>query len=155
MNAQMSPDTQKIYHDYRAAIRLMRKSANGGGRTSERKQRALKSMADKYGIRISEVKQIVRDHDEINGIIHEHPIPYRREIEIARLFAERVVANGGTEYGDKCVACGTEDKSQVIRIRLQEDKLARYGVIDFTDPKCFPCHHEVIMDEELDRELGR
>lgn len=141
---------EKIYRDYRAAIRLMRKSENGGGRTAERKQRALKATADKHGVRIREVKQIVRDQDAVNGVVHEHPRDYLVKLETDRALAAAIADNGGTEYGDKCVECGTEDKNRVIRIRLKGIHSDLTGDVQVSDPTCYPCYAGMPLKNSAD-----
>lgn len=72
--------TTSVYNTYRATLKKAR-SAASGGRTSERKQRALKVAADRHHLPISQVKQIVRDMDAVNNITHEHTAEYQAKLD--------------------------------------------------------------------------
>lgn len=64
----MNHNSHNIYGAYRTTLRSM-----SGGRAGERKQRALKIVADRYKTPSSQVKAIVRENDAVKGITHEAP----------------------------------------------------------------------------------
>jgi len=105
-----------IYRKYRSIIRNLRKAQNGGGRTAERKQTALKQVADTFGIRIGEIKNIVRAMDAKNGVTHEHPEPYRLERQFEDLFEEARLRLGHVP----CEVCALSPEDNLVRPRLTD-----------------------------------
>jgi hypothetical protein len=118
--------TQAIYNNYRAALRSMPHTA--GSRAGERKQRALKLTSDRYHTPISEVKAIVRNLEEANGIIHEQDPNYvaARQMQEAhqeatdRLITEQRTAAGDPGRAPSCDTCGDDDERALVRVRLDE-----------------------------------
>jgi hypothetical protein len=129
--------TQATYNNYRAALRSMPHTA--GSRAGDRKQRALKLTADRYHTPISKVKEIVRQLEEENGIIHEQDPNYvaaRQMQEAHEEATERMIAAQRTTAGDpnrapSCETCGDDDERALVRVRLDE---LRY---DLTGEKVF------------------
>lgn len=117
-----------IYRKYRSTIRNLRKAQNGGGRTAERKQIALKTAADEFGIRIGEVKNIIRTMDAKNGVTHEHPEPYRLERHLEDIFSAARLRLGHVP----CEVCALSPEDKLVRPRLTDRlDLAESHMADF------------------------
>src|SRR5690606_36400051 len=109
-----SIDEAKIDSSYRRTL----KSLKPGGRDSRagaRKQEARQRTADKYGIPISKVKDIVRELDAENGITHEHPTAYMLQFERDQIRAEW---NAAFTDETACAGCGR------TRAQMREHLLA-------------------------------
>lgn len=136
-------NTQAIYNNYRAALRSMPHTA--GSRAGERKQRALKLTADRYHVPVSEVKEIVRSLDEVNGVSHDQDPNYLRKLERAQLHAkateEMIAAQretlGDPEAAPSCTTCGRSDDTSMVAVRFNELHEEKTGEITFT-LQCFP-----------------
>jgi hypothetical protein len=113
---KLTAHEQSIYGEYRSALRALKNNSNSReSRASERKQKALKLVADRKHIRISEVKNIVRAGDAANGITHEHTDNYLEEFRIKGLMTAAVEEFTANPVG--CVICGTTDPEALIRPR--------------------------------------
>lgn len=127
-------DNKTVYDNYRASLRAQRKMDGGRGRTAARKQTALKLTADRYGIRIGEVKNIVREEDAKNGITHEHTENYNAEQAFLAVMEEAKRRLGESP----CSFCNVDNSSGLVRPRFankldlgedhMRDTLGRYGL---------------------------
>lgn len=143
MSTATKDNTQAIYNNYRAALRSMPHTA--GSRAGERKQRALKLTADRYHVPVSEVKEIVRSLDEVNGVSHDQDPNYLRKLERAQLHAkatEEMIsaqreAVGDPEAAPSCTTCGRSDEASMVAVRFNEVHEEKTGTIAFT-LQCFP-----------------
>lgn len=150
-------NTQAIYNNYRAALRSMPHTA--GSRAGERKQRALKLTADRYHIPVSEVKEIVRNLDEVNGISHDQDPNYLRKLERAALH-EKAIQDlisaqretlGDPEADPTCTTCGRSDKESLVAVRFNEVREAETGEPEFT-LQCFPDWYYTSSIRGVDRD---
>lgn len=105
---------ETIYAKYRSTLRGLRKSEGSFGRTAARKQAALKATADQFGVRIGEVKNIVRELDAKNGITHEHPKTYNQYLDFELAFKEAVARLGNAP----CEICNLDGSNSLVRPRL-------------------------------------
>lgn len=95
-------DESRVYSSYRRTLKSL-KSGGRDSRAGARKQEARKRTADKYGIPISKVKDIVREQDAEHGITHEHPEAYLRQLERDQIRAEW---NEAFTSQTVCAGCG-------------------------------------------------
>lgn len=124
-------DNSAVYSNYRASLRAQRRSDGAHGRTAARKQNALKLTADRYGIRIGEVKNIVRQEDAKNGITHEQPEDYRAELAFMAVMEEAKRAFGESP----CSSCGADNSSGLVRPRFPNKlDLGEYHILDILHP---------------------
>lgn len=138
MSQAHKDSTKAIYSNYRATLRAQPHTTSS--RAGARKQKALQITADRYHVPISEVKEIVRNLEEENGVIHEHDSGYLKKIQIeaeADLAAERFMAaqleaTGDPEHPAICTSCGTFDEDEIVRIRLNEVSELATGDREFT-----------------------
>jgi hypothetical protein len=113
---KLTAHEQSIYGEYRSALRALKNNSNSReSRASDRKQKALKLVADRKRIRISEVKNIVRAGDAANGITHEHTDNYLEDFRIKGLMTAAVEEFTVNPVG--CAICGTTDPEALIRPR--------------------------------------
>lgn len=106
-----------IYESFRRVLKNLRASSNSrDSRTGERKQIALKQTADRYKVRVRDVKAIVRKLDAENGITREQPEEYKKS-HAFKVAHENFVDNySGTPA---CVVCNVTDEKDV-RARLRD-----------------------------------
>lgn len=111
---------QSAYNCYRSVIKSIRSGPGSRDtRSSAIKQKALKIAADRYHIRIGDLKRIVRKFDEDNGISHDHTENYLKQLEIERIFQETQLL-----YSDDdmiCSVCGNDSPEHFVRLRLDND----------------------------------
>jgi hypothetical protein len=109
------PSPKAIYGAYRTTLRALRKARNGAPqRSGARKQIALKTVADRYGTPMGDVKRIVRIFDAVAGITHDHPVGYEWKVA----FTEAWEASVAKFKGEPCSICGTEEESAIVRPRI-------------------------------------
>lgn len=128
-------DDKAVYENYRASLRSQRKKDSGSGRTSARKQIALKVTADRYSIPMSAVKAIVRSEDAKAGLTHEHTEAYKLELAFGTAFAAAQAKLGESP----CSHCNLAYESKLVRPRFankldsgelfMESTLARYELV--------------------------
>lgn len=107
-------DEVSIYNFYRSILRKLRKQASGqDSRASNRKQAALKATADRYNIRIREVKALVIKNDELKGITHEKPERY-----LTKFHFEKAYAAFSEKHPDAliCEDCNVHEDHDFVRI---------------------------------------
>lgn len=142
----------KIYKSYRSTLSSLKKSPEYN-RAATRKQRALKQTADKYEVRISEVKSIVHEYDEIHGVTHGHPEPYLDELRFNKE-VEEVEAKYSHLPEDFCPVCENNEKihdpillpigkeGNEVRVRANPFVMEIHGVLT-PMYSCFGCYiHE-------------
>ena len=101
---KLSEENSRLYRAYRNTLSKM-----FGGTKSEKKQRALKIVADRYSVPVGELKDIVRAGDSEKGITHDKPLSGFSEAE--EVFAEEAgyLQSQWEEKNDsKCPICGKE-----------------------------------------------
>lgn len=145
MSMNLKLDEKKIYNDYRSSIRLMRNSEGKFGRTADRKQRALKFVANKNKIRIREVKDIVRAFDQVNGISHEHPAPYMKRVQFLEDARKIEDANSGNKICPLCEREIDEDTGVELRVRVNPYEVEIYDILRPLY-SCYDCYLEVEED---------
>lgn len=130
-------DENAIYNAYRLTLRALKKSSSERGRHDDglnragsRKQIALKTVSDRYHVRIRDVKRIVRAGDAAAGVEHEHDHRYLFGLELSKR-----VESVRKEFADdpSCQNCGTTDPYELIRVRYFEDE-------ETVKKTCFPCY---------------
>lgn len=97
---------QQIYDNYRMALR-----SSYGHRAGERKQHARVMIVDRYQISFKELKDIVTQGDEENGIKHEHTKGYLQLLEYERKFDELIQKHEKTPQA--CFICKTEKGTSI------------------------------------------
>lgn len=130
----------RIYASYRSTLAALRKSSNSrNSRTAARKQDALRITADRYKVRISEVKAIIRTYEAIEGITHEHTITYLKVLEFNRQ-ADALLAARPTNQANVCPnADNGEEHDDSVRVRLDtylHEKEGEYVPL----LTCFTCY---------------
>jgi len=124
----------RVYNHYRLVLKNLR-----GGRASTRKQRARVLTSERYHLPISQVKQVVRDFDEKNGVTHEHPVSYLRQLE-----ADKLVSEAQAEYDANPVPCHC-GSTELVRARLNpfEVEIHEQLVVMVT---CYMCYRDAEYD---------
>lgn len=166
-----------VYSSYRSVLRGLRRANNSRDcRASKRKQTARVQKATKFGIPIRDVKDIVRRHDALNGITHEHPKPYLQSLAV-KAARERMYSED-LHDGSTCIWCDitlAEAKEALLRlnpdVNLDQITVFRVTFEDeaywdpdsdneaISDPyrsmvwECFFCDH--MIDPETGRTIGR
>lgn len=142
MSNASKDQTKAIYSNYRAALRAQPHTVSS--RAGERKQKALKITADRYHVPISKVKEIVRNLEEENGIVHEHDAGYLKNLEreasadaaATEFIAAQLEITGDASLPPMCTSCGTSEEKALIRIRVNEIHEETTGELVFT-MQCF------------------
>jgi hypothetical protein len=150
-------NSQAIYNNYRAALRSMPHTV--GSRAGERKQRALRLTSERYHVPISEVKKIVQNLEEENGISHDKDPNYLRKLERAQLHekaTEELLAAQRETLSDSgadptCTTCGRSDKASLVAVRFNEVREAETGEPEFT-LQCFPDWYYTSSIRGVDRD---
>lgn len=107
MSSQTLP--ARVYSNYRATLRS--RPRNVHSRAAERKQYAREVTSIRFNLPISEVKSIVREFDIANGITHEHPEPYMKELAVAKRFTAAQAAYDANPTPCKC------GNTELVRVR--------------------------------------
>ena len=141
----MSNLEQRVYANYRNALKKLKAASRysgGAGRTSERKQKALKLTADRYKIRIGEVKNIVREMDAENNVTHEHDENYQQTLKVEQAYNAHL---SSPEFSDDGV-CENEscEDGREVRLRPAPGVMNGEREIAFTYT-CFPCYYKASM----------
>lgn len=130
-------DENTIYNAYRLTLRALKKASSERGRHDDglnragsRKQIALKTVSDRYHVRVRDVKRIVKKGDDAANVAHEHDHRYLFELELSKR-----VESVRKEFADdpSCQLCGNEGDDALIRVRYFEED----GTVRKT---CFPCY---------------
>ena len=104
---KLSDENSRLYRSYRNALSKML-----GGTKSEKKQRALKIVANRYSVPIGELKDIVRTGDIEKGITHDKPLSgFSEAEEVFAEEAEYLQAQWEEKNDSKCPVCGKEPKN--------------------------------------------
>lgn len=130
-------DDETIYNAYRLTLRALKKSSSERGRHDDglnragsRKQIALKTVSDRYHVRVRDVVRIVKKGDAAAGVEHEHDHRYLFELELSKR-----IESVRKELADdpSCQICGTTDHDALIRVRYFEGE-------ESVRKTCFPCY---------------
>lgn len=139
---------ERIYNKYRFVLKSVTKE-NRFERASARRQFAREAVVKQFNLYHAAVKDIVKKHDELNGVTHEHNPDYLAGIrfheEADRLLAENTEG--------KCSHCGwhpvdgdVEFNGQVLtsednEIRIRVNPLKTGNTRDFNPMlSCFMCY---------------
>jgi hypothetical protein len=134
---------QSIYGEYRSVLRSIKQQpGNRNSRAADRKQQALKIVADRKHIRISEVKNIVRAGDAAKGITHEHTENYLEELRVENLLKE-IQAEILINPAD-CSVCldWDEEPTTPVTVRLNGNLYEATGETEFN----YRCEKHVGMN---------
>lgn len=129
-------DTQletKIYKNYRAALRAINNVHYG--RAAERRNDARKVTVARYNIPFDKLKEIIKKHDEINGVTHEHTPQYSRELEL------REAQKAYDAHPVPC-HCGSTD---MVRPRWSEYEIEIHDNFEIR-VSCYVCYREACLD---------
>lgn len=132
MSTELTIEEKQVYNSYRAALKS--RKVLDIHRAGARKQTALKNIADRRNVPVSEVKEIIRKGDLVNGITHEHNPGYLEEYAIKTAF-EKAVADF-TANPVPCTCGNTDDVRVYVRPLdgCAEDRTVSFVV------RCFDCY---------------
>lgn len=140
-------EMDSIHGNYRMALRAMNRTQRAAGgstcRMADRKQRALAEVAERRGLPVSVVKDVVRRMDLERGITHEVPeaqlVIWRWDAAFQE--ATEVLGNRFSE-GDPCTLCGRTDAMAQVRLRTGERNFRATNAHPTVDDfiwKCLMC----------------
>ena len=105
-----SEDEQKIYNNYRLALKVVNKTyrhGNGKSTVAERKQKARKVTVDRYNIPYTDLKDIISKGDAVKGIEHARPTNDQNALDLEN--ANRMFEKNP----EPCSKCGTTENVSV------------------------------------------
>lgn len=124
----------RVYNSYRTVLRASNSVPGGrNSRVAARKQAARVATSERYKLPISQVKQIVREKDAENGIVHDQPEAYLDELKLKKRFADVQDAYDANPVGCRC------GSHELVRVRVDTRIHAQDGrVVPFLS--CFNCY---------------
>lgn len=159
---KVKDNSKAIYSNYRSALRAARIAAgrDSSTRAGGRKQAALQVTADRYHLPISEVKKIVKNLEEVNGVTHEKDSGYLEQVAFDEALAQaeenfrkdQFGVTGKANHALICTSCGTSFESKLVRVRPDEVTSQLTGKLRFT-LECFEdwFFNSAIRGAELER----
>lgn len=133
-----------VYSAYRQTLAKMKKHSDSRDtRASELKQRALKVVADRYHVRIGDVKRTVRKKDEEIGLTHEHTDNYLKELEYQKAAVALLEKHKDTKI---CPHCEREAVEEIlVRVRVNPYRAELYEEM-VPIYSCYECYRETSYD---------
>lgn len=124
----------RVYNNYRTVLRDSNRNAGSrDSRVAARKQAARVATADRYKLPISQVKQIVREKDAENGIVHAQPAAYTEKLAVEEKFAAVQAEYDANPVGCRC------GSHELVHVRMNARIYAQDGrMIPFLS--CFKCY---------------
>lgn len=159
---------KRVYNSYRNVYtdlrhRPHRPSSSTHNRCGADRQKAREITADRYKLPISEVKEIVKRHDELNGVTHEAPVEPHWMTAAWKIEEMQVAIRNDANFSlEVCSMCGIPNgekfaKSAVFLSFNYRAWFDSHGEkIEFA-ATCFDCdkkYHRMCADEVLDPNLS-
>ncbi len=130
---------ERVYANYRSTLNAQIRSVSS--RAGARKQKARVITSQRYNIPVSQVKSIVKQMDEVNGITHEHTEAYSKKLAFEAA-AEKLVE----EWSNKpaCPSC-KENPTGGNSVRIFADPLGEIYEEVANRPIlcCYDCYKEL------------